>query len=136
MTVTIEGQRGQITQLEKKQKKFDNVSHNFYGVAQNYKQLSLCISVFMKFETFILICISRFFVQQLAEEHAASERNAQERDAAEQRARLAETKALSLSKELEELQDKLDEELRLRKSLQSERDALMESKDDVGKNVS
>lgn len=82
------------------------------------------------------ICLSCFSVQQLAEEHAASERNAQERDAAEQRARLAETKALSLSKELEELQDKLDEELRLRKSLQSERDALMESKDDVGKNVS
>ena len=43
MTVTIEGQRGQITQLEKKQKKFDNVSHNFYSVAQNYKQLSTFI---------------------------------------------------------------------------------------------
>ena len=26
MTVTFEGQRGQISQLEKKQKKFDNVS--------------------------------------------------------------------------------------------------------------
>lgn len=64
-----------------------------------------------------------------------AERNAQERDAAEQRARLAETKALSLSRELEELQDKLDEVDRLKKSLQAERDALMESKDDVGKNV-
>jgi len=64
-----------------------------------------------------------------------AERNAQERDAAEQRARLAETKALSLSRELEELQDKLDESDRTRKSLQSERDALVESKDDVGKNV-
>ena len=43
---------------------------------------------------------------------------------------------LSLSRELEEMRDKVDEVDRLRKSLQSERDALMESKDDVGKNVS
>ena len=64
------------------------------------------------------------------------ERNAQERDEAEQRARQAETKSLSLSRELEELQEKLDEADRLRRALQAERDALMESKDDVGKNVS
>ena len=65
-----------------------------------------------------------------------AERNAQERDEAEHRARQSETKALSLSRELEELRDKIDEVDRLRKSLQSERDALMESKDDAGKNVS
>ncbi len=64
-----------------------------------------------------------------------AENNAQERDQAEHRARQAETKALSLTRALEELQDKVEDVDRLRKSLQSERDALIESKDDVGKNV-
>ena len=88
---------------------------------------------------FVCLCVNYNYVyyilQQLAEEHSISERNAQERDEAEHRARQAETKSLSLSRELEELREKVDETDRLRKSLQSERDALMESKDDVGKNV-
>ena len=73
--------------------------------------------------------------QALAEEKAISERNAQERDTAESRARQSETKALSLSRELEDVQDKLAEAERSRKQLQAELDNLMESKDDVGKNV-
>ena len=58
------------------------------------------------------------FDAQLAEQHSLSERNATERDAAEARARQAETKALSLSHELDELQDKLEEADRFRKQLQ------------------
>lgn len=77
--VNLESTRGQIAQLEKKQKKFD---------------------------------------AQLAEQQSLSERNAQERDAAEARARQAETKSLSLTHELEELQDKLEESDRIRKQLQ------------------
>lgn len=65
-----------------------------------------------------------------------AEKNAKERDEADQRARQAETKALSLNRELEELQDKQEESERQRRALQAERDALVESKDDVGKNVS
>ena len=72
----------------------------------------------------------------MAEEHSMAEHNAQERDEAEHRARQSETKALSLTRELEELRDKVDDVDRLRKALQSERDALIESKDDVGKNAS
>lgn len=74
--------------------------------------------------------------QQLADVHALAEKNAKERDEADQRARQAETKALSLNRELEELQDKQEESERQRRALQAERDALVESKDDVGKNVS
>ena len=77
--VNLESTRGQIANLEKKQKKFD---------------------------------------AQLAEQQSLSERNAQERDAAEARARQAETKSLSQSHELEELQDKLEESERLKKQLQ------------------
>ena len=77
--VNFESTRGQISNLEKKQKKFD---------------------------------------AQLAEQHVLSEKNASERDAAEARARQAETKSLSLSTQLEDLQDKLDEVDRLRKQLQ------------------
>jgi len=77
-----------------------------------------------------------YFFQALAEEKAISERNAQERDAAESRARQAETKSLSISRELEEALDKLSETERSRKQLQSELDNLLESKDDVGKSVS
>ena len=96
LTVSTESLRGQIAQLDKKQKKFDT---------------------------------------QLAEEHALAERYASERDLAETRARQVETKSLSLSHELEEVREKLEEADKFRKQLQGERDALMESKDDVGKNV-
>ena len=58
------------------------------------------------------------FDTQLAEQQSLAERNAQERDAAEARARQAETKSLSLSHELEELQEKLEESERVRKQLQ------------------
>ncbi len=58
------------------------------------------------------------FDSQLAEQHALSEKYASERDAAEARARQAETKSLSLSAQLEDLQDKLGEVDRLRKQLQ------------------
>lgn len=58
------------------------------------------------------------FDQQLAEQHALAEKNASERDAAEARARQFETKSLSLTREQEELQDKLDELDRTRKQLQ------------------
>ena len=58
------------------------------------------------------------FDTQLSEQHALAEKNAQDRDQAEARSRQAETKALSLTRELEELQDKLEEVDRLRKSLQ------------------
>ena len=77
--VNLETTRGQISSLEKKQKKFD---------------------------------------AQMAEQQSLSERNAQERDAAEARARQAETKSLSLTHELEEMQDKLEESERLKKQLQ------------------
>lgn len=58
------------------------------------------------------------FDGQLAEQHSLAEKNAQERDQAEARARQAETKALSLTRELEGYQDKLEEVERLRKQLQ------------------
>jgi hypothetical protein len=58
------------------------------------------------------------FDTQIAEKIALVEKNAAERDAAEAHARQSETKSLSLTRELEELQDKLDEVDRIRKQLQ------------------
>ena len=60
----------------------------------------------------------RKFDTQLAEQQSLAERNARERDAAEARARQAEAKSLSLTHNLEELQNKLEESERLRKKLQ------------------
>lgn len=77
--VNFESTRSQISNLEKKQKKFD---------------------------------------AQLAEKIALAEKNAADRDIAEARARQAETKSLSLTRELEELQDAMEESDRLRKQLQ------------------
>lgn len=77
----------------------------------------------------------RKFDQLLAEEKAVSEKNAMERDNAERDARQNETKVISLTHELEELQEKLADAERVRKSAQNELEAMMESKDDFGKNV-
>ena len=59
----------------------------------------------------------RKFDGQLSEQQSLAEKNAQDRDQAEMRARQAETKALSLTRELENYQDKLEEVERLRKQL-------------------
>ena len=57
------------------------------------------------------------FDGQFSEQQGMAERNSQERDQAEARARQAETKALSLTRELEGYQDKLEELERFRKQL-------------------
>ncbi|KAF8772017.1 myosin heavy chain, non-muscle-like isoform X2 [Argiope bruennichi] len=77
----------------------------------------------------------RKFDQLLAEEKAVSERIAQERDNAERESREKETKILSLTRALDESQDKLDELERLRKQLQMELDELVNSQGTADKNV-
>ncbi|XP_053546603.1 myosin-10 [Bombina bombina] len=75
------------------------------------------------------------FDQMLAEEKNISSRYADERDRAEAEAREKETKALTLSRALEEALDIKDELDRQNKLLRAEMDDLISSKDDVGKNV-
>ena len=59
-----------------------------------------------------------------------------EKDAAERESREKETRILNLSREFQELQDKLEDTDRSRLQQQRELEDLMSSKDDVGKNVS
>lgn len=59
-----------------------------------------------------------------------------EKDGLERDSREKETKLLSLTRQLEELQDRLTESERLRTQQQRELDDLMSSQDDAGKNVS
>ncbi|XP_062872384.1 myosin-9-like isoform X2 [Trichomycterus rosablanca] len=75
------------------------------------------------------------FDQMLAEEKAISARYAEERDRAEAEAREKETRALSLSRELETLFDVKNETDRANKALRTEMEDLVSSKDDVGKSV-
>ncbi|XP_051776097.1 myosin-10 isoform X3 [Erpetoichthys calabaricus] len=75
------------------------------------------------------------FDQLLAEEKTVSARYAEERDRAEAECREKETRALSLARALEEVQESRDEMERMNKQLRSEMDQLVSSKDDVGKNV-
>ncbi|KAK1798374.1 hypothetical protein P4O66_007828, partial [Electrophorus voltai] len=77
----------------------------------------------------------RKFDQMLAEEKAVSCRNAKERDQAEAEVREGESKALAMARALEETKLSLEEVKKLNKSLHMEIDALIHSKDDVGKNV-
>ncbi|KAI1884013.1 hypothetical protein AGOR_G00222010 [Albula goreensis] len=75
------------------------------------------------------------FDQMLAEEKSISARYADERDRAEAEAREKETKALSMTRALEEALEAKDELERVNKQLRAEMEDLMSSKDDVGKNV-
>lgn len=71
----------------------------------------------------------------LAEEKSISSRYGEERDRAEAEAREKETKALTLARELEALQEQRNELERVNKILKTEMEDLVSSKDDVGKSV-
>lgn len=71
----------------------------------------------------------------LAEEKSVSARYSEERDRAEAEAREKETKALTLTRELEALQEHRNELERTNKLLKTEMEDLVSSKDDVGKSV-
>ncbi|KAF7227121.1 transcript variant X6 [Nothobranchius furzeri] len=75
------------------------------------------------------------FDQSLAEEKAVSARLAEERDKAEADNREKETRCLSLSRSLQEVQDQRDELERINKQLRQEMEQLVNQQDDVGKNV-
>ncbi|XP_029292830.1 myosin-10 isoform X1 [Cottoperca gobio] len=75
------------------------------------------------------------FDQMLAEEKSISSRYAEERDRAEAEAREKETKALSMTRALDEALEAKEELERVNKQLRAEMEDLMSSKDDVGKNV-
>ncbi|XP_076298789.1 myosin heavy chain 10 isoform X2 [Lasioglossum baleicum] len=71
----------------------------------------------------------------LAEEKAVSEQYAEQRDAAEREAREKETRVLSLTRELDEMNEKVEELERVRRSLQSELDELVNNQGTADKNV-
>uniref|UniRef100_A0A8C5ATW2 Myosin-10-like n=1 Tax=Gadus morhua TaxID=8049 RepID=A0A8C5ATW2_GADMO len=75
------------------------------------------------------------FDQLLAEEKSVAARYGEERDRAEAEAREKETKALSLTRALDEALEAKEELERVNKTLRAEMEDLMSSKDDVGKNV-
>ncbi|XP_044734000.1 myosin heavy chain, non-muscle isoform X1 [Chrysoperla carnea] len=77
----------------------------------------------------------KIFDKVLAEEKAVSEQIAQERDAAEREAREKETRVLSLTRELDEASEKLEELERVRRQLQGELDDLVNSQGTADKNV-
>ncbi|XP_011692301.1 PREDICTED: myosin heavy chain, non-muscle-like isoform X2 [Wasmannia auropunctata] len=75
------------------------------------------------------------FDKVLAEEKAVSEQYAEQRDAAEREAREKETRVLSLTRELDELNEKVEELERGRRGLQSELDELVNNQGTADKNV-
>ncbi|XP_011332661.1 myosin heavy chain, non-muscle isoform X2 [Ooceraea biroi] len=75
------------------------------------------------------------FDKVLAEEKAVSEQYAEQRDAAEREAREKETRVLSLTRELDELNEKIEELERGRRGLQSELDELVNNQGTADKNV-
>ncbi|KAH8257644.1 hypothetical protein KR038_004247, partial [Drosophila bunnanda] len=75
------------------------------------------------------------FDKILAEEKAISEQIAQERDTAEREAREKETKVLSVSRELDEAFDKIEDLENKRKQLQNELDDLANTQGTADKNV-
>lgn len=77
-----------------------------------------------------------FSLQLLAEEKAAVLRAVEDRERAEAEGREREARALSLTRALEEEQEAREELERQNRALRAELEALLSSKDDVGKNVS
>ncbi|CRL04792.1 CLUMA_CG017848, isoform A [Clunio marinus] len=75
------------------------------------------------------------FDKVLAEEKAVSEQFAQERDGAERDAREKETKVLSLTRELDEAYEKIEDLDTKRKTLQNELDELANTQGTADKNV-
>ncbi|XP_046734841.1 myosin heavy chain, non-muscle isoform X1 [Diprion similis] len=75
------------------------------------------------------------FDKVLAEEKAISEQYAEQRDAAEREAREKETRVLSLTRQLDELNDKVEELERGRRGLQAELDELVNNQGTADKNV-
>lgn len=75
------------------------------------------------------------FDKILAEEKSISEQYAAERDTAEREAREKETKVLSLSRELDEAYDKIEDMETKRKALQNELDDLANTQGTADKNV-
>ncbi|KAJ8392806.1 hypothetical protein AAFF_G00070100 [Aldrovandia affinis] len=75
------------------------------------------------------------FDQCLADEKAVSARLADERDRAEAESREKETRALSLSRALQEATDQKEELERVNKQLRIDMEQLVNAQDDVGKNV-
>lgn len=71
----------------------------------------------------------------LAEEKAVSSQRAEERDRAEADAREKETRALTLSRELEDLRGQKKDLEEANRQLKAEMEDLISSKDDAGKNV-
>lgn len=67
---------------------------------------------------------------------AVAEQIAQERDAAEREAREKETRVLSLTREIDEMNEKVEELERGRRQLQAELDELVNSQGTADKNVS
>lgn len=77
----------------------------------------------------------RNFDKVLAEEKAISEQHAAERDTAEREAREKETRVLSLTRELEDQIEKIEELERVRRQLQAELDELANNQGTADKNV-
>ncbi|VVC92827.1 unnamed protein product [Leptidea sinapis] len=75
------------------------------------------------------------FDKVVAEERAVAERNAAERDAAERDARDKESRVLSLTRELDEAAEKIEELERSKRVLQSELDELANTQGTADKNV-
>ncbi|KAJ8289965.1 hypothetical protein GJAV_G00007230 [Gymnothorax javanicus] len=96
ITLALQRERQNCTNLEKRQKKFD---------------------------------------QSLAEEKAISARLAEERDRAEAENREKDTRALSLSRALQEATEQNEELERINKQLRVDMEQLVNAQDDVGKNV-
>ena len=86
----LEAQRATVTALEKKQKKFDQVSKWVLFMSNNFDKLSVCLSAVCPFV--ILDVLSG--VQTLSEQKGVAERHALERDQAQKEARETATKVL------------------------------------------
>ena len=112
-----------------------------------YKLLTYCSDFFQLDDANVILDRERASVNSLekkqkkfdallAEEKGQKERLQSEKENIEKENRNKETKVISLTRELEELQDQLAESERIRKAQQAELEDHLSNKDDVGKSVS
>jgi len=83
-----------------------------------------------------IVQLYSYFIFIVTDVQAVAEQIAQERDAAEREAREKETRVLSLTREIDEMNEKVEELERGRRQLQAELDELVNNQGTADKNVS
>ncbi|OWR44791.1 myosin heavy chain non-muscle isoform 1 [Danaus plexippus plexippus] len=121
-------------QLEEKQQANDKIEKSKKKIQEELEDANIELAA-QRAKVLELEKKQKNFDKVVSEERAVAERNAAERDAAEREARDKETRVLSLTRDLDQAAEKIEELERSKRLLQSELDELANTQGTADKNV-